>query len=278
MSESGEWGGVAPGFKQIDLRTDTPHSARIYDYMLGGKDNFAPDRIAAEKIAEQIPNLRMSMLANRRFLARIAHYMAADLGIKQFLDIGTGLPTAPNLHEVVQEVDPTSRVVYVDNDPIVLVHARALLVGTSEGLTTYLDADLHDPAGIFDSAPVRETLNLEQPVGLSLIAILQFIEDDDEVRAILRQLLAPLPPGSALALSTVTGDFVPEQIEQGVAEYRNSGIPTRQRTRAEVEAFLTGLDVVDPGVVLVHRWHPDAQEQGIKDEQVYMYGALAIKR
>jgi hypothetical protein len=276
--QTGEDDGWAVDVRNVDLRTDVPHSARIYDFMLGGKDNYAPDRAAADEIAERLPNLRTSMRANRRFLARVSRYMAAELGIRQFLDVGTGLPTHPNLHEVVQAVDPRSQVVYVDNDPIVLVHARALLASAPEGRTAYVDGDLRDPAGIFASPALRQTLDLTRPVGLSLLAILQHVEDDSQARGLLGQLVAPLAPGSALAVSTVTGDSSPEEVERGAIAYRANGIPNRARSRAEVEQLLAGLDLVEPGVVLVHRWHPDEQEAGLSDEQVYMHGALAIKR
>jgi hypothetical protein len=264
--------------RNVDLRTDVPHSARIYDYMLGGTDNFAPDRAAADEIARRLPNLRTSMRANRRFLARVARYMAGQLGIRQFLDVGTGLPTHPNLHEVVQAVDPRSRVVYVDNDPIVLVHARALLAGAPEGRTAYVDGDLRDPAGIFAAPSLRATLDLSEPVGLSLLAVLQFIEDDGRARELVEQLTAPLVPGSAVALTTVTGDSSPEEVARGAVAYRANGIPNRARSRAEIEALLTGFELVEPGVVLAHRWHPDEQEAGIGDEEVYMHGALAVIR
>src|SRR3954470_25049038 len=147
----------------VNLNTSVPHSARIYDFLLGGKDNFEADRAAAATIVEASPSLPISMRANRQYMARVAHYLAADRGIRQFLDIGTGLPTSPNLHEVVQSVAPGSRVVYVDNDPIVLVHARALLTGAAEGRTSYLDADLHDPQAILGSAEFRETFDLSRP-------------------------------------------------------------------------------------------------------------------
>lgn len=278
MTDTSGDGGTAVDLSQLDLRTGVPHSARIYDYMLGGKDNFAADRAAAEHIAEDLPNLRTSMRANRRFLVRVARYLAADLGFRQFLDVGTGLPTSPNLHEVVQAVDPASRVVYVDKDPIVLVHARALLTSTPEGRTAYVDADLHDPESIFAAPQVAQTLDLDRPVALSLLAILQFVEDQDEAKSLVDRLMAPLAPGSALAISTVTGDSSPDEVARGVLAYKRNGLPNKARSRAEVEELLSGLDVVDPGVLLVHRWHPDELEAGLTDEQVYMHGAVAIKR
>ncbi len=226
----------------MDLRTDVPHSARIYDYLLGGKDNFQADRDAAGGITQDWPHLAISMRANRNFMARIAHFIAAELGIRQFLDIGTGLPTSPNLHEVVQAVDPASRVVYVDNDPIVLVHARALLTSTAEGRTAYIDADLHDPSAILAAPQLTETLDLSRPVSLSLIAVLQFIVDEVEVHRIIDALLAPLPSGSVLALSTVTADSAPDEVNRGVAAYVARGISEKARDHAQVVDLFGGLD------------------------------------
>ncbi|KPM51116.1 methyltransferase [Frankia sp. R43] len=275
------WGGsaAAPGWTppNVELKTDIPHSARVYDYILGGKDNFPADRAAATGIVKSLPNLPSSMRANRQFLARMAHVLAADYGIRQFLDIGTGLPTTPNLHEVVQKVAPESRVLYVDNDPIVLVHARALLTSTPEGRTAYLDADFAEPQNVLTSAQFTSTFDLSQPVAVSLLAIVQFFPDDDVVRGVIDQLMAPLPAGSILALSTVTGDYSPEEVEAGVAAYRSNGIPNIARDRKAVEGLFRGLEILDPGVVLVHRWHPDTESAALADTQVYMYGAIARK-
>jgi O-methyltransferase involved in polyketide biosynthesis len=265
------------GSRASDLKTDVAHAARIYDYLLGGKDNFAADREAAARITEKLPDLPTSMRANRDFVGRVVHYLAAEAGIRQFLDVGTGLPTSPNLHEVAQQVAPQSRVVYVDNDPLVLVHARALLTSAPEGRTAYVDADLHDPDAIFSAPEFADTLDLSQPVAVTLMAILQYVSDDDEARYILDRLLAPLPSGSALALSTVTADTAPQQVGGGNAAYKDSGIPIRSRTRAEVERLFDGLRLVEPGVSLVTRWRPDAQARAVDDSHVYMYGGVAIK-
>jgi len=265
------------GSRSADLRTDVPHAARIYDYLLGGKDNFAADREAAAKIVKNLPNLPTSMRAGRKFMTRVAHYLAAELGIRQFLDIGTGLPTSPNLHEVVQQVAPDSRVVYVDNDPLVLVHARALLTSTPEGQTGYLDADLRDPDAIVNAAELRDTLDLNEPVAVTLMAILQYVADDQDARRIIDRLMTLLASGSALALSTVTADTAPEQVDRGNAAYKDSGIPIRSRTRAEVERLFDGLDLVDPGVTLVTHWHPDDEARAVDDGHVYLYGGVAVK-
>jgi O-methyltransferase involved in polyketide biosynthesis len=262
----------------VDLRTDVPHSARIYDYLLGGKDNFAADRDAASGITVDWPHLAISMRANRNFMARMAHHLATELGIRQFLDIGTGLPTSPNLHEMVQRVDPSSRVVYVDNDPIVLVHARALLTSAPEGRTAYIDADLHDAAQILGAPQLTDTLDLSRPVALSLIAVLQFVVDEDEAHRIIDELMAPLVPGSVLALSTVTADSAPDEVNKGVAAYNARGIKEKSRDLAEVRDLFRGLDLIDPGVVLVNHWHPDEAAEALEDAHVHMYGGVAIKR
>jgi hypothetical protein len=260
----------------VDLNASVPHSARIYDYLLGGKDNFEADRRAAATIVEASPSLPISMRANRRFMARVAHYLAAERGIRQFLDVGTGLPTSPNLHEVVQQVHPASRIVYVDNDPIVLVHARALLTSSAPGRTAYIDADLRDTDAILGSSEVADNLDLSEPVSISLIAVLQFIIDEAEAHAILDALLAPFPAGSTLAISTVTAHN--DQAVAGAAAYRARGIAAKARTDAEVTGLFRGLDLVDPGVVLVNRWRPDAQDAEVEDFHVQMSGGVGVKR
>jgi hypothetical protein len=260
----------------VDLNVSVPHSARIYDYLLGGKDNFEADRAAAATIVEASPSLPISMRANRRFMARVAHYLAAERGIRQFLDIGTGLPTSPNLHEVVQDVDPKTRIVYVDNDPIVLVHARALLTSSAEGRTAYLDADLRDTAGILDSSEVATELDPGEPVSISLIAVMQFVSDEAEAHRIVDALLAPFPAGSTLAISTVTAHN--EQAVAGAAAYRARGIDAKARTDAEVTDLFRGLDLIDPGVVLVNRWRPEEQDAEVEDYHVQMSGGVAVKR
>jgi len=259
----------------VDLNASVPHSARIYDYLLGGKDNFDADRKAAAEIVKASPSLPISMRANRRYMARVARYLAAERGIRQFLDIGTGLPTSPNLHEVVQGVDPSSRVVYVDNDLIVLVHARALLTSSPEGSTSYIDADLRDTGAILGSSEVAANLDRSQPVSISLIAVLQFVADEAEAHKILDNLLAPFPAGSTLAISTVTAHN--EQAVAAAATYSARGIAAKPRTDAEVTDLFRGLDLLDPGVVLVNRWRPDAEDAAVEDYHVQMSGGVAVK-
>ncbi|HZB33723.1 MAG TPA: SAM-dependent methyltransferase [Streptosporangiaceae bacterium] len=262
---------------RVVLKTHIPHPARIYDYLLGGKDNFPADREAADGITRCWPSLPKSMRANRDFLARMAHHLAAEQGIRQFLDIGTGLPTAPNLHEVAQAIAPETRIVYVDNDPIVLVHARALLAGTPEGRTTYIDADLRDPDSILASACLRETLDFDRPIALTLIAIMHYIEDEREAADIIARLMRPLAPGSMLAISTTTHESNPEEVLAGIAAYRARGIPVKERTKAEVEALFTGMDMLPPGITLINHWHPAPGRPVEDDRDVQMYGGVARK-
>ena len=260
-----------------ELRPDVPHSARIYDYVLGGKDNFEADRVAAEKMLEGMPSLRISMRANRRFMVKAARFMARQ-GIRQFLDVGTGLPTHPNLHEVVQGEAPEAKVVYVDNDPLVLVHARALLIPVGTGTVSYLDADLREPEAIFAAPPIRDGFDLAQPVAVTLIAVLQHIVDDDIARDIVARVMAPLAPGSALAIAAVTTENDERCGDHTVQTYNRSGVPVRPRSLGEVEALFGGLPRVEPGVVLVHRWRPEGGDAGVEDKDVAMYGGVAFKR
>ena len=262
----------------IDLRTDLPHPARIYDYLLGGKDNFAADRAAAQEALRANPDGRISCRENRAFLQRTVHYLAAEAGIRQFLDIGAGLPTSPNVHEVAQAVIPDARVVYVDNDPIVLAHARALLTSTSAGKAAYVDADLRVVDRILNAPQLRDSLDLSQPVALLLIAIMHFIPDQDGPYGIVKALLDALPAGSYLAMSHLSGDFDP-QAWDGVAKvYAERGMVMRVRSQAEIERFFADLDVIEPGVRPSARWRPaNGQVSPPSDAAVACYGGLARK-
>jgi len=269
------------GEPQIDLQLDRPHPARVYDYLLGGKDNFAADRAAAQAGLEANPNSRIPPRENRAFLRRVVRYLARDAGISQFLDIGTGIPTSPNVHEIAQDADPRARVVYVDNDPIVLAHARALLTSGPVGKTAYIDADVRDVGKILSSADLRQTLDMDRPVALLLIAVMHFIADEDDPWDLAARLLAELPAGSYLALSHLTGDFDPAAWEGVAAVYRRSGVTMQVRPLAAVERFFTGLDVLDPGVVSLPRWRPDPNDLGQPgqptDAAVSVYGGLGRK-
>ncbi|HUZ38274.1 MAG TPA: SAM-dependent methyltransferase [Streptosporangiaceae bacterium] len=276
-----DWMNVGPAYPGVDLQTDRPHPARVYDYLLGGKDNYAADRAAAEAGLKANPNSRVPPRENRAFLRRVVRYLARDAGISQFLDIGTGIPTSPNVHEIAQDVEPAARIVYVDNDPIVLAHARALLTTGPAGRTAYIDADLRDVEHILGSADLRDTLDLSQPVGLLLIAVMHFMPDEDDPYRLASELLAALPSGSYLALSHLTGDFDPAAWEGVAAVYRRSGVIMRVRSHAEIEQFFAGLDLIEPGVVSLPRWRPDPTDIGqagiASDAAVSVYGGLARK-
>ena len=247
----------------IDLRTDVPHPARIYDYWLGGKDNFAADREAAEAVIAVRPTVVRDIRANRAFLRRAVTWLAAEAGIAQYLDIGTGIPTKPNVHELVQEIIPSARVVYVDNDPIVLSHARALLSSRPEGETAYVDADLRAPDEIL--AEAAKVLDLTQPVALILVGILHLISDDEDPQGIIARLLEALAPGSYLVVNAPASDVHAQVAAEGARRLADMGsTPVTRRSREEVAAFFSGLDLVEPGVVQTHRWHPD---QGISTEE-----------
>jgi S-adenosyl methyltransferase len=259
----------------VDLKTDQPHPARMYQYWLGGKDNYAADRELGERMAKLLPSLPGAARANRAFMLRSSLYLARERGIRQYLDLGTGLPVTPNLHEVVQRIAPQSRVVYVDNDPIVLVHARALLTSDPRGATAYLDADIRDPGRILEAA--KATLDFSQPVAVSLIAIIQLIPDDRVVRGILDALVAEMCPGSTLSLSAITADSDPEQVGAAVQAARTRGLLITPRTRAQTEALFAGLDMVDPGVVLAHRWHPDDDAPDLDERDVHVYVGVGVR-
>jgi trans-aconitate methyltransferase len=233
------------------------HPARVYDAWLGGKDNFAADREAAEQAAAANPDILLAVRANRAFLGRAVHHLAADVGIDQFLDIGTGIPTANNTHEVAQRAVPTSRIVYVDNDPVVLAHARALLTSTPEGTTGYLDADLRDVGTILDQA--KATLDLSRPVALMLVAVLQYIADADDPYRIVARLLEALPPGSHLVISHPASDVATDQVAESMRRYNERAPQQEQatpRTHADVSRFFDGLEILEPGVVQLPAWRP----------------------
>jgi hypothetical protein len=251
--------GSADAQELRDIDASVPHSARIWNYWLGGKDNFAADREAGDEFLSVYPGQRDKARAVRHFLARAVRYLVDEEGVRQFLDVGTGLPTADNTHEVAQRLAPESRIVYVDNDPLVLAHARILLTSSSEGVTNYIDADLHDPARIL--AEAGKTLDLTQPVALLLIGVLGHVADVDEARSILRRLLAGLPTGSYLVQCDGTDtdlDYV-----AALEQYRDSGgVPYNVRAREEIESFYDGLEVVEPGVVQITRWRAEPNAFG----------------
>lgn len=241
-----------------DLKQDRPHSARVYDYFLGGQDNYDADRRAAEQIEKAIPNVRTAARVNRGFMALAVGYLGRQ-GIRQFLDIGTGIPTEPNLHQVAQASCAEARVVYVDNDPIVLAHARALLRGTPEGRTTYVHGDVTDPEAILAAPELRDTIAFDEPVALSLIALCHFVPGE-RIYEIIDTLMAPLASGSYLVMTHLTPDFDPNTVAGTVRAYRESGIEMEARSREGVARFFQNLMLVEPGIVAIEDWKTDALE------------------
>jgi hypothetical protein len=270
---------VAPGdghtAEKAPFDTSVAHQARMYDYVLGGKDNYAADRSAVEAGLKVWPDMAFAMRANRAFLGRAVRYLAADAGMRQFLDIGTGIPTSGNTHEIVQAIAPRSRVVYVDYDPVVLAHARALLVSRDEGATAYIDADLRDTDRILGQA--AELLDFSQPVAITLLAILHAIPDADDPHAIVAKLIDAVPAGSYLAVSHSGSDlFVPDTKET----FSNVINQTMQqqytaRDREQVARFFAGTDLVAPGLVPVEQWRPDPAMANAGTSAVY--GAVGRK-
>ncbi|WP_433379499.1 SAM-dependent methyltransferase [Actinoplanes sp. CA-142083] len=253
---------------QSRLNIDQPHSARIWNYLLGGKDNFAADRNAADAVLGQLPEIREFALAGRGFLARAIGYLAGEAGIRQFLDLGTGLPTADNTHELAQRIAPESKIVYVDNDPLVLVHARALLTSDPAGETSYIDADVRDPEKILHAA--ADLLDFTKPIAVVMIGILGHIADSDNPARILRTIVDALPSGSYLAINdsitTPANDSAVETAQQEGANYH-------LRTVEQITEFFAGLDLVEPGVVSTPLWRPT----GETPEPIAVYCGVARK-
>jgi hypothetical protein len=257
------------------IDTSVAHPARRYDFLLGGKDNFEADRESARRIEEQMPTIRLTAQENRWFLHRAVRVLAKQ-GIRQFLDIGTGIPTSPNTHQIAQEVDPTARIVYVDNDPLVLAHARALLTGDPRGQTAYLEADLREPRKILEEPRLAEVLDLSEPVGLLLIAVLHFIRDDDDPRRIVDTLVGALPEGSFVAATHVTLEYM--SAEQFAAVRATAERQSAARSGAELASLFAHprLRPVEPGVQSVAQWWPEeAPQPRPRIEDVACNGLLA---
>jgi SAM-dependent methyltransferase len=269
-------GGASWRVSGSEIDVSVAHPARRYDYWLGGKDNFAADRVSGDAVAALFPTIREAIRENRRFLGRTVRFLAEELGIDQFLDIGTGIPAADNTHEVAQRVNPEACVVYVDNDPIVLAYARALLTGNRPGSTAYIDADLRRPQGILDHPALTATLDLSRPVGLMLVSVLHFLQDDDDPHGVVRHLLSALVPGSCLVVSHGTNDLVDpcdRAALERVAADNKAGF--RMRSMEEFGRFFDGLELVPPGVVSIADWRADAApELRPTPAQVSMYGAV----
>jgi hypothetical protein len=261
-----------------DVDSSRPHMARIYDYFLGGENHFAADRETAEKILQTNPAIRIAARENRAFLGRSVRYLAAEAGIRQFLDIGTGLPTANNVHEVAQAVAPASHVVYVDNDPLVLAQARALLDSAPEGRTAYIHADLREPRKILGHPAVGEVLDLSRPTALVMLATLHLIQDDDKPADIIAALLDALPSGSYFVASHITMEHAADAIAAGQSTMRGAGLSAQARTRDEFARLaFAGLELVPPGVVLVSEWRPAGDGPRPAPAEVNCYGGVARK-
>jgi len=243
----------------FELNTGVPQTARIWNYWLGGRDNFPADRQVGDQILEAFPAIVENARASRAFLARVVRYLAGEAGVRQFLDIGTGLPTANNTHDVAQRVAPDTRVVYVDNDPVVLAHARALLTST-EAVTAYVDADVRDPDEILAAA--ARTLDFTRPIGLMMLGILGHIADDDEARSIMKRLLDALPSGSYLTICDGTNDLYEAGVEAQRLYNESGAVPYRLRSARQIAEFFEGLELVEPGVVSCPRWRPDPVDVG----------------
>ncbi|AXK31351.1 SAM-dependent methyltransferase [Streptomyces armeniacus] len=259
-------------FRVEDIDTSRPHPARIYDYLLGGKDHYEVDRQAGDQLAVAAPEVRIGVQANRAFLRRAVRHVVGT-GVRQLLDVGTGLPTSPNVHESALEVAPDVRVAYVDNDPIVNVHAGALLSHT--GSTSIVLADLRDPQAILEHPDVREVIDFDEPVALLLVAILHFLTDAEKPAEVVATLRDALPPGSHLVLSHATGDFADRSNAQAV--YNGATATLNLRARAEVERFFDGFDLIDPGLAQVPFWRPDAPPPP-RSAEIGFYGGVARKR
>jgi hypothetical protein len=257
------------------IDTKRAHTARIWNYWLGGKDNYQIDREVGDQIRQLHPGIGDYARADRVFLGRAVRYLADEAGIRQFLDIGTGLPTADNTHQVAQAVAPETRVVYVDNDPLVLAHARALLTSTPEGACDYIDADMRDPGKILTEA--AGTLDFTRPVAVTMLGVVIFIEDNAEAYSVVRQFMDAVPSGSYLVLShTIKSPAMPD-VDAAVAFWNENGTPKlTQRTPEQITGFFDGLELMEPGVVSCSRWRPEATPWG-EPAEVAMYGGVGRK-
>jgi phage gp37-like protein len=265
MTESGQ-----PADNGNAIRTDIPHPARVYDYWLGGKDNFAADREAAEWVLKVVPEMLDAARAGRQFLVRSVQFMCEN-GIRQFLDIGAGIPTSPNVHEVAQRTFPDARVVYVDNDPIAALHAEALM--PRNGTTSVLTADLRDVDDVLERA--GELLDFSQPVGLLFVASLHHVLDEDDPAGIVAGYLGALAPGSYLVLSHGTDEFAPERMRQNSEGAAERGAIFVPRGKPAIAQMFNGLPLIDPGLVLVSYWRPEGGEPGPNADRAWSYGAVA---
>ena len=261
-----------------EVDTSHPHPARIYDYGLGGKNHFAADRELADRALASVPTARIAARENRAFLGRAVRYLAAEQGIRQFIDIGAGLPATDNVHEVAQRVAPESRIVYIDSDPMVISHARALLTSSPEGRTACIQADLRDPSAILESPVTRDVIDFTRPVALLLVAVLHLVQDGDNPEAIVKTLVEALPPGSFVVASHLTGEHDRDGWAAVERDYRAAGVPAQWRD-SDVFARLVfaGLEMVPPGAVLVSEWRPESDGPRPTPAEVSFYGGAARK-
>jgi hypothetical protein len=279
MPQDSDWTTRGLDYEPPQIDTSTAHAARVYDYILGGKDNYLPDREAAEQLIKADASVPLTVRQNRLFLQRLTRYLAAEAGISQFLDIGTGIPTPPNVHEVAQQANPAARVVYVDNDPIVLAHARALLTSSPQGQVAYVHGDMRDAPSVLTAPELTATLDLTRPAALLMLSTLHLITDPVEARELLGRYVAALAPGSYVALSVATIDsYSATTGDEMQSALRSHGIPVLQRTRAEATALFDGLELVDPGLVSVSQWRPDAGSVPAAGAHVGLYCGVAVKR
>ena len=274
MSPSDRKGAMEPGFSPSDIDTGRPHPARMYNFYLGGKDNYPVDRAAARQVLRAAPEGRDIARANRAFLRRVVRFLVGEAGIRQIIDIGTGIPGAGNVHEIAGEIAPGTRVVYVDNDPIVHVHANALLTGS--GSTRIVLADLREPDQILAHPKTRDLIDFSQPVALLLVAILHFIAEDENPASLVAALRNALPPGSYLGLSHATNDFRTETAEVAAAVYNKATSRATLRSHAQIAAFFGDWDPVEPGLVQVPLWRPDGPPPRPRDlQKMWIYGGVA---
>ena len=263
-----------PGPEPIDF--STAHSARVYDYWLGGKDNFAVDRNVGDRILAAVPRQRRHVRANRDFLVRVVRYLVEEAGIRQIVDIGAGLPTAPNVHDMAHALAPETKVVYVDNDPLVLAHARVLLAGQNPDTVAVVDGDMQDPEGIVEHLRTLPMLDPGRPTAVLLLALLMSIDDTHRPHDLVDRLLAALPSGSYLAVTHTTADLDPLAMDGYARAATEAGMTFTPRSKPAVERFFADLHLVDPGVVPVLAWHPDAIASQNPDS-VYIYAGVGQK-
>lgn len=268
---------TADGIGAADgLDTGTPHPARVYDWFLGGTDHYAADAELGQQLVALDASTKYCAQHNRWFMQRATRQLAGTAGIRQFLDLGSGIPTEPNLHRVAQSAAPDARVVYVDNDPIVLAHAEPLMAGTAMGASTFLQADVREPDHILELA--ASVLDFDQPIALSLVALLHFVSDDDGAREIVARLTGALAPGSHLVLSQMAGDWIPERTDRAVEMYKAGGVTLVPRSRTEVERLFDGFELLDPGLVWPPDWRPELGVDEVRDgTEVPLYAGVGRK-